>query len=93
MITDLYIIQNTDSKNEGFTGKELVAQEIPVTLASSAAVDVKVKFAPGTKVYVVPTYELEVTEDGDIDVDFSAATNLYTKILVIGKTQNLKSSY
>jgi hypothetical protein len=88
-ITNLFILENTDSRNRGFTGKELIGEKIPVVLDNNAADDIKTAFAQGEKVYVLPLYSVVVGAGGEIDVDFSDNPDEATSILVIGETSKL----
>lgn len=93
IVTNQYMLENADSRNQGTTGKEIWIQVENVTLASSAATNINSHFAAGEKVYAVPAYPITVGSDGKIDVDFSAAPDLATVVLILGKPSNLKASY
>ena len=90
-ISKCYILENEGTRQRGTSGKDILMQEELVTLSSSAAADVPCSFAPGETVYVLPLYKEVVQDDGNIDVDFSAAADGAVKLLIFGKGNQLKS--
>lgn len=90
-LSNVFLMENTNSRNMGDTGKEMVVEETEVTLSSNAASDVPTSFAAGEIVYVVPAYQVTVAADGNLDVDFSALPDTAAKILVVGKYRQLTS--
>lgn len=90
-LSNIFLMENTNSRNSGTTGKELVVEETAVTLSSNAAADVPTRFAAGEIVYAIPAYKVTVAADGNLDLDFSALPDSEVEVLVVGKYRQLSS--